>query len=96
MNENRVHRIEHLQESSLFVEDLTCKHCIRVLLDELRSLDGVVAVRVSGTPPIDQPADEPGCGVATIKYNPDFVQLERIRRIIEGRGFRVIRDSMAS
>lgn len=92
MKDSLMERLAHLQETSMFVEDLTCKHCIRNLLDELRALDGVVAARVASAPAIDAPLDEMVCGVATIKFNPEFVSLDRLRQTIEQLGFRVVRS----
>ncbi|MNK70414.1 Copper chaperone CopZ [compost metagenome] len=91
MKDRLMDRIEHLKETSLVVEDLTCKHCIRNLLDELRTVDGVVAARVNAPPVIDEPPDVSVCGTATVKFNPEFVTPQRIRETIEHQGFRVIR-----
>jgi len=84
-------RIEHLNEISMVVEDLACKHCIRNLLNDLRAVDGVVAARINSAPAIDEPLDESIYGTATVKYNPAFVQPQDIRRKIEQHGFRVVR-----
>ncbi len=91
MKDRLMDRIEHLKETSLVVEDLTCKHCIRNLLDELRAVDGVVAARITSPPAIDEPPDEPICGTATVKFNPDFVAPKKICETIEQHGFRVVR-----
>ncbi len=91
MQDSLIDRIEHLKETSLVVEDLTCKHCIRNLLDELRAVDGVVAAKINSPPAIDEPPDEPVCGTATVKFNPRFVDPQRIRETIEHHGFRVVR-----
>ncbi len=91
MKDNLMDRIGQLRETSLVVEDLTCKHCIRNIIDDLRAVDGVVAVRVNAPPAIDEPPDEPVCGTATVKFNPEFVNPQRIRDVIQGHGFRVVR-----
>lgn len=91
MKDSLMDRIEHLKETSLVVEDLTCKHCIRNLLDEVRALDGVVAARVNSPPAIDEPAEETVCGTATVKFNPAFIGPQQIRQTIEQHGFRVVR-----
>lgn len=91
MNERMTDKLARLQETTLVVEDLTCKHCIRNLLDDLRSVEGVVAARISSPPAIDDPLDEPICGSATVKFNPDFVTPPRIRETVERHGFRVTR-----
>lgn len=91
MKDRLLDRVGNLKETSLVVEDLTCKHCIRIVLDALRAVDGVVAARVNAPPAIDEPADELVCGTATIKYNPDYVTPERLREIVQERGYRVMR-----
>ena len=91
MNDRLMDRIAQLKETSLIVEDLTCKHCIRNLLDELRAVEGVIAARVNSPPAIDEPPDEPICGTTTVKYNPQFVTPQQIRETIEHHGFRVVR-----
>lgn len=91
MNDRLMDRIAHLKETSLVVEDLTCKHCIRNLLDAVRAVDGVVAARVNAPPAIDEPADVTVCGTVTVKFNPEFVTEPRIREAIEQQGFRVMR-----
>lgn len=91
MKDRLMDRIEHLQETSLVVEDLTCKHCIRNVLDALRAVDGVVAARVNAPPAIDEPPDVSVCGTVTVKFNPEFVTPQRIRETIQQQGFRVLR-----
>lgn len=91
MKDSLMDRIEHLKETSLVVEDLTCKHCIRNLLDDLRAMDGVVAARVNSSPAIDAPPEETVYGTATVKFNPDFIGPPQIRQLIERHGFRVVR-----
>ena len=91
MKDRLMDRIEHLKETSLVIEDLTCKHCIRNLLDALRAVDGVVAARINAPPAIDEPAEVTVNGTATVKFNPEFVSVQRIRETIEHQGFRVVR-----
>lgn len=95
MKENLMERIAHLKETSLVVEDLTCKHCIRNILDDLRGLDGVVAARVNAAPAIDEPPDEPVCGTITVKFNPEFVAPQQFRDLLQRHGFRVVRFQTA-
>lgn len=79
----------HYREVSFFIEDLTCKVCVRRALDGLRAVDGVVAVRVSSAPVLDEQTGA-GYGIATLKYNPDFVSIENIARVLsEELGFTV-------
>jgi copper chaperone CopZ len=91
MNDRLTDRLARLQETTLVVEDLTCKHCIRNVLDDLRAVEGVIAARVNGPPAIDDPLDEPICGTATVKFNPDFIDPAQIRETVERHGFRVVR-----
>lgn len=80
----------HFKEVSYFVEELTCKFCVRRVLDGLRSIDGVIAVRVSSAPLLDDLADASGYGIATVKYNPDFTGVTPLKEFMEVRlGFTV-------
>lgn len=73
----------HYREASFWLEDLLvegnpCKVCVRQILDYLRGYEGVIALRVTVHP------HEVGLAVVTIKYNPDFVEIPRLRGAFEG------------
>lgn len=72
----------HLKEASFFSEEFGCKVCVRRALDGLRAVEGVVAVRVSTAPLLDEET-APGLGVATVKFHPEFVSLEQLQRVLE-------------
>lgn len=72
----------HFKEVSYFVEELTCKFCVRRVLDGLRGIDGVVAVRVSSAPVLDDMTGT-GYGIATVKYNPDFTGVNQLKQFLE-------------
>lgn len=77
------------KEVSYFVEELTCKFCVRRVLDGLRSVEGVIAVRVSSAPILDDMVGT-GYGIATVKYNPEFTGVHRLKDYMEERlGFTV-------
>lgn len=73
----------HFKEVSYFVEELTCKFCVRRVLDGLRAVDGVIAVRVSSAPVLDDMTGA-GYGIATVKYNPDFTGVNQLKEFMEG------------
>ncbi len=72
----------HFKEVSYFVEELTCKFCVRRVLDGLRAVDGVVAVRVSSAPVLDDMTGT-GYGIATVKYNPEFTGVNQLKEYLE-------------
>lgn len=79
----------HFKEVSYFVEELTCKFCVRRVLDGLRAIDGVIAVRVSSAPVLDDLTGT-GYGIATVKYNPEFTGVNQLKQYMEDRlGFTV-------
>jgi copper chaperone CopZ len=79
----------HHREVSFFVEDITCKICVRRIIDGLRALDGAIAVRANSAP-FHEESGTTGLGVVTVKYNPEFITLERFKEVLEqDLGFRV-------
>lgn len=77
----------HVVEVSLFAHGLECKSCVRRVLDELRSLEGVIALRVSSTVPVDEYHELPG--IVTLKINPEFVTIETLIKTLERQGYPV-------
>lgn len=73
--------MDRLKEVSYYVEDLNCKFCVRRVLDGLRTVEGVVAVRVSSAPLIDESTGS-GYGIATVKYNPDFTGVGQLKEFL--------------
>ncbi|MNX82395.1 hypothetical protein D3C86_1141240 [compost metagenome] len=79
----------HHREVSFFVEDITCKVCVRRIVDGLRALEGVIAVRASSGP-FEEDTGLTGLGVVTAKYNPEFVTHGRLKEVLErDLGFKV-------
>ncbi|HEY9898833.1 MAG TPA: heavy-metal-associated domain-containing protein [Pantanalinema sp.] len=79
----------HHREVSFFVEDITCKTCVRRIIDGLRALDGAIAVRASSAP-FEEGTGTTGLGVVTVKYNPEFISHCRLKEVLENDlGFKV-------
>lgn len=79
----------HFREVSFFVEDITCKVCVRRIVDGLRALEGAIAVRASSGP-FQEETGTTGLGVVTVKYNPEFITHVRLKDVLEqDLGFKV-------
>lgn len=83
--------MEHLKEATLKIWDLECKVCVRRVLDVLRAVEGVVAVRVSTSPTLDE--QQPG--LATVKYDPGLTDIQALTRAVEAIGYPVASASLA-
>ena len=81
----------------MVIDGLACKTCVRKTLDQLRAIEGVVAVSVGTTPVMDE---EEGLdvGLATLRYNPAFTDARKLRSTLEqtlGFGVREVRESVS-
>lgn len=73
----------------MVVDGLACKSCVRKTLDQLRAIDGVVAVSV-GTTSMHGSGEAEEVGLATLRYNPEFTNVATLRSLLEQTlGFRV-------
>lgn len=69
---------------ALMVEGTPCKTCARQVMDRLRSLEGVIAVRL-----VAHPADAT-LAVLIVKIHPDYVAPSALAGLLEGElGFPV-------
>ncbi|MNL83142.1 hypothetical protein D3C87_2107060 [compost metagenome] len=63
---------------------------MRRIIDGLRAIDGVIAVRASSAP-FDEEAGTTGLGVVTVKYDREFLSGARLKEVVENDlGFKVV------
>ncbi len=65
------------QEETLRIEGMTCGHCVKAVQGALEALDGVEVHDV-------------GIGEATISYDADAVDHDRIVEAVEDEGYTVV------
>ncbi|MBM3267590.1 MAG: heavy-metal-associated domain-containing protein [Candidatus Sericytochromatia bacterium] len=80
-----------MHEARLAVEELTCKTCVRKVVEALQAVDGVVAVHVLDSPErIDGPADRTLRSDVVIKFVDGRVREQDLARAVRAAGYRVL------
>jgi copper chaperone CopZ len=80
-----------MHEARLAVEELTCKHCVRKVLEALQALDGVVAVRVQAPPDsLVGPTDRTLTSHVVVKFVDGRIRPDELVRAVRAAGYRVL------